>query len=680
MKRQRDKFYGILILLLLIAPANAQEFTDPLARKLTDFLPTYTPFTPPEPPDRYFPDEVGKQVANAITDAYLQNPEAVVQRVRELSQRDTALRAKGERATGLTSHVHALTQEAWEGKEQSDADVTNLDRTPDELLAQADQLLSEEKRNRVGRRFNWILSTFDIGSLFLGMPRSPSPYGAQGVVSEWSSGSGPSPRERKALVLYREFLRRVPEDPRAPEVEKKAEELDARRKSALVEAEIAQAEAALKKQDYWVANFHYHLALMVDENSAKARAGLEKVEASLQKQDLLEAAQPQDPLAGVKQAEWEHDKQTLKYLLPGGGFVKDNFIVAGTQVATEGLVGAATFGALTLLQTGAKLFHLVSGNPVSQQGVIAEAEKYIHDTPPAERSPEVYEVLAKAYEKEGQFDKAITYYQFAGKGERVPGLQERAGEALLQMAEQSSHQAQKETYLRTLLEQYPRTKAARTAAPQMRALGLPENRGLRLSKEFLKENSDLAGSQGLGLKRELFDGDWDNVELADEGITLLPSGDITLRLQSDQGPRTKVYGVPDATWKRFWRRFREKGYEQAATRGDRGLALLAQGAEVADVALKSQREKNEQSGWRMLPYLSGSASGSGVDVHGTLPKEIAGTRVAFGSDQRSAYVGMEVPMPFIPVDFLFLGRNGTPSLYPRIRLPEKELQDEELYR
>jgi tetratricopeptide (TPR) repeat protein len=419
---------------------------------------------------------------------------------------------------------------------------------------------------------------------------------------------------------------------------------------------------------------------MVDENSAKARAGLEKVEASLQKQDSLEAAQPQDPLAGVKQAEWEHDKQTLTYLLPGGGFVKDNFVVAGTQVATEGIAGAATFGALTLVQTGAKLFRLIAGNPVSQQGVISEAEKYVHDTPPAERSPEVYEVLAKAYEKEGQFDRAITYYQLAGKEERVPGLQERASEALLQMAEQSPHQAQKETYLRTLVEQYPHTKAAHKAAPQLRSLNLPENRGLRLSKAFLRENLDLAGPQGLGLKHELFDGDLDNVELADEGITLLPTGDITLRLQSDQGPRTKIYGVPDAAWERFWRRFREKGYEQAATRGDRGLALLAQGAEAADVTLKSEREKNDQSGWRMLPYLAGSLSGSGVDVHGTLPKEIAGSRVAFGSDQRSAYIGMEMPMPFIPVDFLLLGRNGVPSLYPRIRLPEKDLKDEELYR
>jgi tetratricopeptide (TPR) repeat protein len=680
MKRIGYKLHGILALLLLGTPAGAQEFVDPLVRKLNDFLPTYTPFIPPEPPDRYFPDEVGKKVADAITDTYLQNSAGVAQKAHELAQHDAALAVKGERVTGVTPHVQALANRSSAGDEKSAAELIDLSATPDELLAQADQLLVQEKRARLGRRFNWVLSTFDIGRLLLGAPSGPNPASAQGVVSEWSSGNSPSPRERKALVLYREFLRRAPEDPRAPKIEQKVQDLDARRKSALLEEELTRAAAAFKKQDYWGANFHYQLALMVDETSPKARTGLEKVEAALQKQDSLEQARPQDPLAGVREAEWEHDKQTLKYLFPGSGFVKDNFIVAGTQVATEGLVGVATFGALTILQTGAKLFNLIFGNPVSQQGVITEAEKYLHDTPPAERSPEVYEVLAKAYEKEGRPDKAISYYQLAGKEERIPGLQERAGEALLQMATRSAHQEQKENYLRTLLQNYPRTKAAREAARQLRELALPENRGLRLSKEFLKENSDLAGSQGLGLKRELFDGDPDNVELSDEGITLLPTGEVALRLQSDQGPRTKIYAVPDAAWEQFWRRFREKGYEQAATRGDRGLALLAQGAEAADVTLQGTREKNDQEGWRMLPYLSGSIGGSGIDVRGTLPKEVAGTRVAFGNDQRSAYVGVEVPMPFVPVDFLLLGRNGMPSLYPRIRLPQQELKDEELYR
>ena len=165
--------------------------------------------------------------------SYLQNPAAVEQRARELAAHDAELISKGERATGLTSYVLALTDTSLDEKAQEEADIATLDASPDTLLAQADELLADEKRNRIGRRFNWVLSTFDIGSLIFGAPRAPNPASAQGVVSGWGNGKEPAPRERKALVLYREFLRRAPEDPRAADIAKKVEDLEARRKQAM---------------------------------------------------------------------------------------------------------------------------------------------------------------------------------------------------------------------------------------------------------------------------------------------------------------------------------------------------------------------------------------------------------------------------------------------------------------
>lgn len=680
MKTNRNRvLLSVFLFVMLTPPVGAQDFSDPLMQKLNDFLPTYTPFTPLESPDRYFPDEVGKKIADAIVHAYLQNPTVVEQRTRELAEHDTKLITAGEQPTGLTSYLVTLVdQRATEA--DRDPDLATASSSPDALLQYADRLLTDEKRERRGRRFNWLLSTFDVARLFLGAPQVPSGYGAQGVISEWSDGNDPAPRERKALVFYREFLRRFPDDERATEVAQKARDLEARRKQAMLNAELGRAEAAFKKQDYWGANFHYQLALLIDESSTPARSGLAQVEARLQQKDDLATSVPRDPLAEVKQAEWEHDKQTFQYLLPGSGFVKDNFVVAGTQIATEGLAGAATFGTLTMVQTIAKLFRLATGNPVPRQQIITAGEQYIHDTPPDARDPEIYDTLAKSYEKEGRLDKALSYYQLAGKEDAQARLQEQAGETILQMAKKSEHQEQKESYLRAVVDRYPTTKAAHEAAPLLRELSLPANRGLRLTKAFLREHEELTGTGGLGLKPELFDGDVDNVELADEGITLIGSGEVALQFQSDHGPRTKIYAISNQRWEQFWRQFREKGYDQAAKRGDLELARLAQGAEAADQTLKSKREKNDDDGWRMLPYLSGSVGGSGVDLHGSLPKEFIGTRLAFGSDQRSAYVGMEVPLPFIPVDFLLLGRNGLPSLYPRIRLPEQSIKDESLYR
>ena len=680
-------WYRVITLLLCcqfvsVTLLHARDFADPLAQRVTEFLPAYNPFVPPLPPERYFPDEVGRQVADAIIDGFLDDSSSLRGRIVQLAQHDTQLEAQGEEASGVTPLVYALLYRSVEQDDQEELPLIELNATPDELLSQADRLYASEKRHRVGRLFNWVLSTFDVARLFLGAPASPSPYAAQGVVSSVSQHSGPSPRERKALALYRRFLEEAPNDPRVPEVRAKMEALDTKRKKAVVKAELAQAEQAFAEEDYWKANFHYQLALLVDENTEEARAGVQQVESRLQHYDALNQYDPetlQDPLAGVKQAEWEHSKETLTYMLPGSGFVKDNIVVAGLQLGTEGLVGAATFGGLTMVQTLGKLWRVMTGRAVSQQGIITEGEKYLQQTPPEERSPEIYPLLAKAYAKEGKVEKAIEYYTLAGMEEEIPKLRENAATALLEQAKASPHQTEKQAYLRRLLEQYPKTEAAKEAAEEFQQVSRPENQGLRLTKRFLRDNPDLFGAQGLGLKRELYDGDWRNVELTDDGIILSPYGDITLRLESDTGPRTKVYGVPTASWQQFWRKFREKGYEDAFYRGDREIAKLVRGAEPADITLKSQFEKNDEDGWRVLPYLTGSL-GEGFDVRGTLPRDILGTRLAFGRDQFSSYVGLDIPMPLVPVDFLLLGRDGLPSLYPRIRLPDHTVEHEELYR
>lgn len=683
---------GLLLVFVLLTSVQAEEeefreFSDPLLNKLTNFLPDYTPFIPPLPPDRYFPDAVGKRIANAIVDAYLQDPEAVEAHVRALAQHDAELINQGERPTGLTAYVQSLASRPQLPATRDDAaeeidelDAAELDTSSDELLAQADQLLADEKRSRVARMFNWVLSTFDVGSLFLGTPRSPSPYSAQGVVSTLTnSDDAPSPRERKALVLYKEFLYRAPKHERATQVRETVDALEARRKQALLQAELERAKAAFAKRDYWSANFHYQLALMIDEESVDAHTGIRQVEARLQQLVPLEEHEPQDPYDRVRDAKWEYQKETLKYVMPGSSFVKDNFVVAGVQVATEGLVGAATFGALSVIQLGGKLWQVMTGNPVSQEAVITEAERYVHTTPPEKRTPEVYRVLAEAYQKEGKLDQAIAYYKLAGQEDTIPRLKEQAAQALLEQAKQTPHRGQKRAFLQKLAEDYPDTDAATLAAPALRKLSRRSRQGLQLTKSFLKEHPDLIGPQGLSLKPQLLDGDWDNVELADDGVTVLADQELALQLHTDDGPRTKVYRVPSAGWQQFWRRFRAEGFEQAAEHGDRQIARLLQGAEEADIALKSEQEKNEAARWRTLPYLAGSTSGTSIDFRGTLPKEVAGTRLAFGKDQRSAFVGMEVPMPFVPVDFLLLGRNGMPSLYPKVRLPDRGVKNEELY-
>ena len=148
---------GILLCVLLLPPVHAQdydqefgqEFSDPLLSKLTDVFPRYNPFIALVPADRYFPDAIGKQVANAIVDAYLQDPEAVKTHARELSEYDAQLILQGEKPTGLTAYVHALAapQESQNSQPNHDQPTAaDLDVGPDELLVRADTLLADENR------------------------------------------------------------------------------------------------------------------------------------------------------------------------------------------------------------------------------------------------------------------------------------------------------------------------------------------------------------------------------------------------------------------------------------------------------------------------------------------------------------------------------------------------------
>jgi hypothetical protein len=69
---------------------------------------------------------------------------------------------------------------------------------------------------------------------------------------------------------------------------------------------------------------------------------------------------------------------------------------------------------------------------------------------------------------------------------------------------------------------------------------------------------------------------------------------------------------------------------------------------------------------------------------GGLPAGLWGNQLAIGSDQKSPFAGIQLPIPlldgFIPVDFMIQGRAGGVSLYPKIRTGGDAGADPELYR
>ena len=325
----------------------------------------------------------------------------------------------------------------------------------------------------------------------------------------------------------------------------------------------------------------------------------------------------------------------------------------------------------------------------------------------------------------GRVDKVIAYDEMSGKDteEKITELKEKVAKALLRAAENSGERIAQESYLKNILDHYPETAAAKEATLKLAALAKVENQGLRMSKEFLMENPEFYGPQGLRLKPTLFDSNLSNMELADRGVNLLSEREILLHFQTPWGVRSQSYPIGKETSDRFQIALRRKNYEAALadlhTRpkgspggfkalplallkgelerkgtepesGDTTLRLVREATgpppafpKVLDHHLLSEKEKNP-GGIFHLPPIQGTISASRLNMSGSLPAGFWGDRLSVGTDEKSPFAGLQLPIPllqgFIPVDFLLQGRPGRFSIFPKIHLHKDKVDNQELYR
>jgi hypothetical protein len=430
-------------------------------------------------------------------------------------------------------------------------------------------------------------------------------------------------------------------------------------------------------------------------------------------------------LASFQDAQSDRRLQSVKYVLLGEDLLKKNLLYAAGAMAAAGPAGAATLGTLNAVILGSNLYQVLTNNPISAQPVIDAGVAYVRNHPNSDNATEVYRVLADAYEEKGLFGKAISYHELAGSPkEKIAGIKEKAAKALLNTATKSSDRGAREYYLITVLDEYPESPAAAEATKKLAELAKDENRGLRMSKQFLMENPDLYGPNGLGLKPSLFDGDTQNMELADRGVNLISDDEILVYYQTQWGVRSQSYPLAKRTSDRFFVTLRQKNHDIAMAtvnerakgsvggiknlpasvvkgererkgerpddRDDTTFSLVREAGgptpsfpKVLDYQLLTENERNPGSKYN-LPPIQGSISASRFSMTGALPTGLWGNQLALGTDHKSPFAGVQLPIPllqgFIPVDFMVQGRPGGVSVYPRIRTGEDKNEDPELYR
>lgn len=430
-------------------------------------------------------------------------------------------------------------------------------------------------------------------------------------------------------------------------------------------------------------------------------------------------------LATFHDAQRERRLQSVKYVLFGEDFLKKNLIYGAGAMVAAGPAGAATLATVNALLIGNNLLQVVTNNPISAQPIIDAGVAYIRSHPGSENTAEVYQVLAQAFEERGVFHKALEYYERSGTAsqENIAALRDKSAKGFLEAAK-NRDRATQEAYLTALIDHYPESSAAAEATKKLAELAKDGNRGLRLSKQFLMENAELYGPEGLGLKPSLFDGNMRNMELADRGVNLVSDNEIVVYYHTPWGIRSQSYPLPKRAAERFYAALRRKHYEVALADVDRRakgsvggiknmplpivrgesdpkdkrsdeldgstLILIREATgpapefpKVLDHELLSETERDPSRKYT-LPPIQGSISASRFSMSGALPAGLWGNELAIGTDHKGAFGGVQLPIPlldgFIPIDFMIYGRPGGVSVYPRIHTRHSAGEDHELYK
>src|SRR5262245_8807276 len=248
---------GLFLLLVLPATRGILAQENSLDRILRP-LPNYDPFDKPPPAPEFFPDEVDKRVREALIDSLTNQTSKLEDHARFLAQKDAEMKRSRGTVTGLTDyavdlHNNSITdrksyleaqQKALRSASPQQKKVIESRLRNDELK-RAEELSHASTFNRLGGMVNKFLGAVDLVTIMSG---SYIAAAVDTALTQVLTGSkGMSEEDRRALVLYQQYLKRNPADSKSEEIQKRVEALSKKQKQDLVARELEKAGEALRR-------------------------------------------------------------------------------------------------------------------------------------------------------------------------------------------------------------------------------------------------------------------------------------------------------------------------------------------------------------------------------------------------------------------------------------------------
>ncbi len=232
------------------------------------------------------PSEIEIHIARAAAAAYLNDYRALDEEYTFFKSMDDFLKTKGQTPTGLSDNILDIAiSNIRERDEFIEAQQNLLRETPDRLLKErvkfrladeaknGDSLLLTDRYNR----FAFVFNTFVRPLSLLAVGYFPALIDA-GVATLLNIGSltDISVEEKKALVLYNQFLDKYPDSDKAEILRHRITELDKKRIKKCHNLEMLKAQEHIREGNYWQAQQRYKNALAYQPDSRKASDGLKR--------------------------------------------------------------------------------------------------------------------------------------------------------------------------------------------------------------------------------------------------------------------------------------------------------------------------------------------------------------------------------------------------------------------
>jgi hypothetical protein len=279
-------------------------------------------------------------------------------------------------------------------------------------------------------------------------------------------------------------------------------------------------------------------------------------------------------LEALRDAERRHGRDAVRYVLLGGRLNGRTALYGATALGAEGLRAAQSFGIFNVLGVLTRAWQAWRHDPVSNQAIIDRGEELLAREPQAPEAPEVHARLADAYERAGMYERALMHYRATTdpSAERIASLERKTADRLLETAERDGGDP---LLLAGIVHHFGATPAADKARKRLR-----QRQGdgeTVLSRDVLRATPSLLAPDALDLDPKLLDGERDNGELAEAGVTLA-EGQLRLTLDNvgEPGQHIETHALSPEAYGRALAAAQEALYvrQLTADRRDRATGRL----------------------------------------------------------------------------------------------------------